>query len=222
MELDILKQNTTWNDASASINNNFAKVKTALEQGGGGSLTIDTAMSDTSENAVQNKIIKKYVNQRAQQAYDQALEYTDEEILGLRRYTDTRVTPLYIEFGAVFPTTTTAGTILDSGYDAEEIAEAIGSGKGVMLIDSNGDTLFLSYYRHEEGKLLLQAVTHSRTGYLRLSLLFAAGTTACVWTSDQHNINEGGGGGSIDPDVLDAYTPLIRDFSDDFNNDFTR
>lgn len=36
MELDILKQNTTWNDASASINNNFAKVKTALEQGGGG------------------------------------------------------------------------------------------------------------------------------------------------------------------------------------------
>lgn len=36
MELDILKQNTTWNDASASINNNFAKVKTAIEQGGGG------------------------------------------------------------------------------------------------------------------------------------------------------------------------------------------
>lgn len=31
-----------------------------------------------------------------------------------------------------------------------------------------------------------------------------------------------GGGGSIDPDVLDAYTPLIRDFNDDFNNDFTR
>lgn len=38
MELDILKQNTTWNDASASINNNFAKVKTALEQGGGGTV----------------------------------------------------------------------------------------------------------------------------------------------------------------------------------------
>lgn len=35
MELDILKQNTTWNDARASINNNFAKVKTAIEQGGG-------------------------------------------------------------------------------------------------------------------------------------------------------------------------------------------
>lgn len=181
-------------------------------------------MSDTSENTVQNKVVKKYVDQRAQQAYDQALEYTDEQILGLRRYTDARVTPLSIEFGAVFPTTTTAGTIPDSGYDAEEIAEAIGSGKGVMLIDSNGDTLFLSYYRHEEGKLLLQAVTHSSTGYLRLSLLFAAGTTACIWTSDQHNINEGGsgGGGSVDPDVLDAYAPLVRDFSDDFNNDFTR
>lgn len=30
MELDILKQNTTWNDASASINNNFAKIDTEL------------------------------------------------------------------------------------------------------------------------------------------------------------------------------------------------
>lgn len=33
---------------------------------------------------------------------------------------------------------------------------------------------------------------------------------------------EGGGGGGIDESVLDAYTPLVRDFSDDFNNDFTR
>ena len=64
MELDILKQNTTWNDASASINNNFAKVKTALEQGGGGggSIAVDKEMSDTSENAVSNKVIKEYVD----------------------------------------------------------------------------------------------------------------------------------------------------------------
>lgn len=62
MELDILKQNTTWNDARASINNNFSKVKTALEQGGGTGGGVDTQMSDTSEKAVQNKVIKKYVD----------------------------------------------------------------------------------------------------------------------------------------------------------------
>lgn len=32
------------------------------EIGGGGSITVDTAMSDTSTNAVQNKVIKEYVD----------------------------------------------------------------------------------------------------------------------------------------------------------------
>jgi hypothetical protein len=32
----------------------------------------------------------------------------------------------------------------------------------------------------------------------------------------------GGEGGSIDPELLEGYMPLSRDFSDDFNNDFTR
>lgn len=30
-----------------------------------------------------------------------------------------------------------------------------------------------------------------------------------------------GGGGSIDPAILEDYAPILRDFSDDFNNDFT-
>ena len=37
----------------------------ALEQGGGGGITVDSAMSDTSENAVQNKVIKAYVDGKA-------------------------------------------------------------------------------------------------------------------------------------------------------------
>lgn len=32
----------------------------------------------------------------------------------------------------------------------------------------------------------------------------------------------GGGGGSIDPELLEGYLPMMREFSDDFNNDFTR
>lgn len=30
------------------------------------------------------------------------------------------------------------------------------------------------------------------------------------------------GGASIDPEILEGYMPLMREFSDDFNNDFTR
>ena len=33
---------------------------------------------------------------------------------------------------------------------------------------------------------------------------------------------EGGGGGSIDPELLEGFVPLSRDFNEDFNNDFTR
>lgn len=31
-----------------------------------------------------------------------------------------------------------------------------------------------------------------------------------------------GGGGSIDPEAIEGFIPLCRDFSDDFNNDFAR
>ena len=32
----------------------------------------------------------------------------------------------------------------------------------------------------------------------------------------------GGGGGSVDPELLEAYIPMSRDFNDDFNNSFAR
>lgn len=32
----------------------------------------------------------------------------------------------------------------------------------------------------------------------------------------------GSGGGSIDPELLEDYLPMAREFSDDFNNDFAR
>lgn len=31
-----------------------------------------------------------------------------------------------------------------------------------------------------------------------------------------------GGGGSVDPELLEGFIPLQRQFSDDFNNDFAR
>ena len=89
MELDILKQNTTWNDARASINNNFAKVKTAIEQGGGGgSAAVDTQMSDTSEKAVQNKVIKKYVDDEVEDAKAYSEEMADNAEKAAKKYAD--------------------------------------------------------------------------------------------------------------------------------------
>lgn len=39
------------------------------------------------------------------------------------------------------------------------------------------------------------------------------------WESIMQN---NGGGGSIDPKLLEGFIPLQRQFSDDFNNDFAR
>lgn len=62
MELDIIKTQTTWNDAAGSINNNFEKLRLSVEEGGGSSVTVDTEVSDTSTNPIANKSIKKYVD----------------------------------------------------------------------------------------------------------------------------------------------------------------
>lgn len=76
MELDIIKTDTTWNDAAASLNNNFGKVKQAIAMGGGiGS--VDSEMSDTSENVVQNKVIKEYVDLHPQYEIIEETEVPD-------------------------------------------------------------------------------------------------------------------------------------------------
>lgn len=54
----------------------------------------------------------------------------------------------------------------------------------------------------------------------------AAGSLNNNFAKIQQAINTGssggGGGGSIDPELLEGYMPMSRDFSDDFNNDFSR
>lgn len=76
MELDIIKTQTTWNDAAASLNNNFGKVKQAIAMGGG-SGSVDSEMSDTSENVVQNKVIKEYVDKHPQYEVIEEVEVPD-------------------------------------------------------------------------------------------------------------------------------------------------
>lgn len=64
MDLNKIKNKTTWNDAASSMNYNFAKLKQAIALGslGTSAVMLDTEMSDESENVVQNKVIKKYVD----------------------------------------------------------------------------------------------------------------------------------------------------------------
>jgi hypothetical protein len=55
------------------------------ENNEGGSLILDTEMSDTSENGVQNKVIKEYVdnvNNTASYAYDLATNIADQTTFG--------------------------------------------------------------------------------------------------------------------------------------------
>ena len=128
MELDIIKTDTTWNDAAASLNNNFSKVKMGIIQGIPVVNTpVDEEMSDTSTNAVQNKVVKKYIDD-----YD-----------------------VYLE-----------------GY-AEGVAND-------------------------------------------------AEAAAKKYTDEKIAQIGGGGGGSIDPALLEGYMPMMREFSDDFNDDFAR
>ena len=100
MELDIIKTQTTWNDAAASLNNNFSKVNRAVRDGIPVVNTpVDEEMSDTSTNAVQNKAIKKYIDdydvylegyaeQQAIDAEKAAKKYTDERIAQIEAGTD--------------------------------------------------------------------------------------------------------------------------------------
>lgn len=56
---------------------------------------------------------------------------------------------------------------------------------------------------------------------------FPATTTQCVVDENGTSLDQilagiGNGSGSIDPEMIEGFIPLSRDFSDDFNNDFAR
>ena len=61
--------NLNSSDSTAALSANQGRVlKEMIEElpsGGGGSITLDSEMSDTSTNAVSNKVIKEYVDKAA-------------------------------------------------------------------------------------------------------------------------------------------------------------
>lgn len=244
MNLDKVKQNTTWNDASGSINTNFEKIRQAilamrsegveldeaqletylishgytkqewvlaqnalleerienLEQEGGAvnvegsefvnvdedgtisleidpqgglgateqglgivdipshllegiNIDVDSAMSDTSENAVANKVIKKYVDQRAEQAYEQSNEYTDEEISHLE--------------GVLQAEIATKQAILVSGTNIKTIngQSIVGSGN-IEIQEGSAEITFLEFEIDTDTMNLIMAYEMSDGGSL--------------------------------------------------------
>lgn len=200
MELDILKQNTTWNDARASINNNFAKVKTALEQGGGGgSAAVDTQMSDTSENAVQNKVIKKYVDDEVEDAKAAAKQYADDnkvaKVEGKQLSTEDFTTTLKQKLEGL--TNYDDADIRSAIEELQNSLDAIVNGDATSAIDSIQEILaFLSTI----------ADTDTLAGIVaNLQGLIAANTT------EIESLEE-----SVDAELAKRPEPLIIDVGIDF------
>lgn len=133
MELDIIKTDTTWNDAAASLNNNFGKVKQAIAMGGG---------SGSGGGISQENADKRYIRK-----------------------------------------------VVDN-FD-KDLTFAIADG----IVGTDDEYYFIP----------AKAPSTARDSQI---------------LATKADVNQGGG--SIDPALLEGYMPLMREFSDDFNNDFAR
>lgn len=128
MELDIIKNSTTWNDAAGSINNNFEKLRLSVEEGGGSSVTVDTEVSSTSTNPIANKSIKKYVDDEMVRMEGYAEDVAnDAEALAKKYADDNKVAKVDGKQLSTEDFTTTLKQKLEglTNYDDTEVKSAI-------------------------------------------------------------------------------------------------
>ena len=74
-------QTVAESSGGSSSSNTYRNDTTVVIGGSGSSVPLDTEMSDYSENAVQNKIIKAYVDGKAKEAQAAAEQYIQNEVL---------------------------------------------------------------------------------------------------------------------------------------------
>lgn len=154
MELDIIKTDTTWNDAAGSVNKNFSKLKLALSQGGG-SAKVDTEMSDTSENAVQNKVIKAYVDKVAQETEDAAIRGALEELSADEiyiKYIENKMSLLLAQDGGLGTPEGMQGLGIVSIPSAELITDALGYEPNKSFIHIQGEASDTWMIEHNMGR----------------------------------------------------------------------
>lgn len=201
MELDKIKLQTTWNDAAGSLNSNFAKLVQAissLEEGGGG---LDEAQ------------LEEYLiaNGYATKQWVESQNYLTEGEAGNVVIFDATCSADPWSLNTLQTTTTVA-----------EIKAAIEGNKPIYAKFANGFTPIgyagIVAQKYVSMDIYLMDV---EGGYIRTVNIYSGEGDQWSWDGFSHNLN-GGGGGSIDPELLEGYMPMSRDFSDDFNNDFAR
>lgn len=199
MTLDKIKTDTTWNDAAGSINSNFAKLLQALATLGGGSL---------DEEKLADYLIR---NGYATQEWVESQNYLTEGEAGNVVIFDATCSADPWNLNTLQTTTTVA-----------EIKEAIAANKPIYAKFANGFTPIgyagIVAQKYVSMDIYLMDV---EGGYIRAVNIYSGEGDQWSWDGFSHNLN-GGGGGSIDPELLEGYMPMSRDFSDDFNNDFAR
>lgn len=199
MTLDKIKTDTTWNDAAGSINSNFAKLVQALATLGGGSL---------DEEKLADYLIR---NGYATQEWVESQNYLTEGEAGNAVIFDATCSADPWNLNTLQTTTTVA-----------EIKAAIEGSKPIYAKFANGFTPIgyagIVAQKYVSMDIYLMDV---EGGYIRTVNIYSGEGDQWSWDGFSHNLN-GGGGGSIDPELLEGYMPMSRDFSDDFNNDFAR
>lgn len=239
MELNNIKLETTWNDAAARLNENFAKLKQAIALGSlGHPVMLDTEMSDESENVVQNKVIKKYVDDLENDIKTNPSEYVKLKTINGKslygsgnivieggeggaglQYSEERtvyLTEIHVDGDDILEITEE-----ERAYNIEtvnKVFEGVDAGNQKVFISLFGTFYFIQHGRISDDKksATFGNVTEYEGVLHSMKVTITSEGDAIAETTQIKT------GGSIDPELLEGYMPLSRDFSDDFNNDFTR
>ena len=249
MELEKIKTQTTWNDASASINSNFAKILQALGgsiPGGGGS----------ADDTLVRRLY--YADDEGETLTEEQREYNVETYTMVRA--GTTGTPMVVLDGMpcaysglrdgddyIVLTVTVVETGLIIRYEIELYSDGTvefpedrgGMAPTYALLDDLFTACMYWMYREiipeAKGGFLVDGVVYEvdswgikdntpqveyNEGNRRYRVLFNPNNAYTI--TGKIDITPAGGGGSIDPELLEGYLPMMREFSDDFNNDFSR
>lgn len=134
--------------------------------GGAASITIDTAMSDSSTNTVQNKVIKSYVDEKALTAEADANKYTDNKLelleIGLKQEDENIRDEIYLAINDYAEQAPRRVTIQVSGLEdligitnsdsmeqiglTEDVLAILGEGKASIVYDNSDTTLIVWNY----------------------------------------------------------------------------
>lgn len=102
-----------------------------------------------------------------------------------------RLEPLIIEVGIDFPSETATGTISNFAVSYDTVKAAMESGSVIELVELNGNRHVCTYfYDNNTGVIIVRATTHTTNeSHIRM-LVFAQGTSAVIWQSNYHILQE--------------------------------